>query len=237
MSQIPLFYEAEDKPRRLIKEMLIADRPLTRLKKLSPQALSTAEILALILGTKDALDLAQELLHWAGSLMGLARKSETELRTFRGIGPTHVARIKASLEFGKRLMAEPNEERKTVTSPADAANHLMPLMQGLEQEHLVVMTLNTRNGILGTYTIYKGSLNSSIVRIAEVFKVALRDNAAAIIISHNHPSGDPSPSPEDIKVTRQLAEAGKLMDIDVLDHVVIGQQQYVSLKERNLGFD
>ena len=237
MSQLPLFYDNEEKPRRLIKEMLAADQPLNRLKQLSPQALSTAEILALILGTKDALDLAQELLQWAGSLMELARKSEAELRAFKGIGPTHVARIKASLEFGKRLIAEPNEERKRITSPTDAANHFMPLMQGLEQEHLMVLTLNTRNGILGTHTIYKGSLNSSIVRIAEVFKYAMRDNAAAIIIAHNHPSGDPSPSPEDIKVTRQLVQAGKLMDIDVLDHVVVGHQQYISLKERGLGFN
>ncbi len=237
MSQTPLLYETEEKPRRLIKEMLVADQPLTRLKHLSPQALSTAEILALILGTKDALDLAQELLHWAGSLMELARKSETELKLFKGIGTTHVARIKASLELGKRLLAEPNEERKTIVSPADAANHFMPLMQGLEQEHLMVLTVNTRNRVLGTHTIYKGSLNSSIVRIAEVFRYALRDNAAAIILAHNHPSGDPSPSPEDIKVTKQLAEAGALMDIDVLDHVIIGNRQYISLKERGLGFD
>ena len=237
MSQLPLFYENETKPRRLVKEMMTAEQPMNRLKNMSPQALSTAEILALILGTRDALDLAHELLNWAGSLMALARKSEAELKAFRGIGPTHVARIKASLEFGKRMVSEPNEERTRITSPVDAAKHLMPLLQGLEQEHLVVVTLNTRNGILGTHTVYKGSLNSSVVRIGEVFKYALRDNAAAIIIAHNHPSGDASPSPEDIKVTRQLAEAGKLMDIELLDHVVVGHQRYASLKERGLGFD
>ena len=215
---------------------MATERPLNRLKHLSPQALSTAEILALILGTRDALDLAQELLQWAGSLMELGGKSEAELCTFKGIGPTNVARIKASLEFGKRMMAEPAEERKTVTSPSEAANHFMPLMQGLDQEHLMVLTLNTRNGILNTHTIYKGSLNSSVVRIGEVYKYALRDNAAAIIISHNHPSGDPSPSPEDIKVTQNLAKAGKLMDIELLDHVVVGHLKYISLKERGLFF-
>jgi DNA repair protein RadC len=124
-----------------------------------------------------------------------------------------------------------------VTSPADAANLLMSEMMFLEQEHLRLILMNTRNEVLKTPTIYIGSLNTSVVRIGELFRAAIKENAAAFIVVHNHPSGDPSPSAEDVNVTRQLVQAGKLLDISVLDHIVIGRQRYVSLKERGLGFD
>jgi DNA repair protein RadC len=109
-------------------------------------------------------------------------------------------------------------------------------MDALDQEHLVVITLDGRNRVLSQETLYIGNVNTSLIRIAEIFRLAIRQNAPAIIISHNHPSGDPDPSPEDVRVTRQIVEAGKMLDIDVLDHLVIGHQRYVSLKERGLGF-
>jgi DNA repair protein RadC len=124
-----------------------------------------------------------------------------------------------------------------VPSPADAANLLMFEKMNLAQEHLRVILLDTRNRVLATPTIYVGSLNSSVVRIGELFKAAIRDNAAAVIVAHNHPSSDPSPSPEDIHVTRQMVKAGKLLDVSVLDHIIIGRNRWVSLKERGLGFD
>ena len=148
-----------------------------------------------------------------------------------------VSQLKASLELGRRLLASAPEERAQIRSPADAANLLMLEMSMLEQEHLRVILLDTRNRILAIDTVYKGSLNSSVVRVGELFRGAIRRNAAAVIIAHNHPSGDPAPSPEDVTVTRQVVEAGKLLDVEVLDHIVIGRGRFVSLKERGLGFD
>ena len=128
------------------------------------------------------------------------------------------------------------EEKPQVKSPADAANLLMAEMSLLEQEHLRVILLDSKNRLLKTVTVYVGSLNTSVVRVGELFREAIRANAAAIIVAHNHPSGDPAPSPDDVHVTEVIVQAGQLMDIDVLDHVIIGQQRYVSLKERGLGF-
>jgi DNA repair protein RadC len=127
-------------------------------------------------------------------------------------------------------------ERPRIQSPEDAANLLTYEMGVLEQEHLKVMLLNNRNEVLQTVEVYRGSLNSSLVRIGEIFREAIRQNAAAIIVAHNHPSGDPTPSPEDIAVTRALVEAGRLVDIEVLDHIVIGRNRFVSLKAKGLGF-
>ncbi|MFN2224744.1 MAG: RadC family protein, partial [Anaerolineae bacterium] len=154
----------------------------------------------------------------------------------RGLGPAKVAQIKAALELGRRLLAQSPEERPQIRSPADAANMVMSEMSWLEQEHLKVMLLDTKNRVLGTPTVYIGSLNTSMVRVGELFREAIRANCASLIVVHNHPSGDPTPSPEDVAVTRQIAEAGKLLDIELLDHLIIGQQRFVSLKERGLGF-
>ena len=129
------------------------------------------------------------------------------------------------------------EDAPRVSIPSDAANLVMWDMVYLEQEHLRIIMLDTRNRVIGMPTVYIGSLNTSVVRLAEVFKPAIKANAAAIIVVHNHPSGDPSPSPEDVKVTRELVSAGKLLDISVLDHLIVGNNRYTSLKERNLGFE
>ncbi len=186
---------------------------------------------------ENVVRLAERLLIQFKDLPGLARASIPELMTVHGIGEAKAVEIKAALEIGRRLLASAPQEKPRVTTPADAANLLMSEMMFLEKEHLKLVLLDTRNNVLGTPTIYVGSLNTSVIRVAELFRAAIRENAAAFIVAHNHPSGDPSPSPEDIRVTRQLAQAGKLLDIEVLDHVIIGHQRYVSLKERGLGFD
>ncbi|MFN2134843.1 MAG: RadC family protein [Candidatus Promineifilaceae bacterium] len=225
----------------MMRDLAEEDRPRERLTYVGAKALSNAELLAITLrmgyqGT-SALRLAEQLLSHFDGLPGLARASINELATVKGIGVAKAAEIKAALEMGRRLMAATPAERPRVSSPADAANLLMSEMMLLEQEQLRVILLNTRNEVLGMPTIYQGSLNTSVIRIAELFREAIRANAAAVIVAHNHPSGDPSPSPEDISVTRQLVKAGDLLDISVLDHLVIGHRRYVSLKERRLGFD
>jgi len=225
----------------MIRDMAAGERPRERFMLVGSTAVSTAELLAIILrtgvGGENVLRLAERLLMHFQDLPGLAHASIAELMTVKGIGPAKAVEIKAALEIGRRLMASAPQEKPKVTTPADAANLLMSEMMFLENEHLKLILLDTRNSVLRTPTIYVGSLNASVVRIGELFREAIKDNAAAFIVAHNHPSGDPSPSPEDIRVTRQLVQAGKLLDIDVLDHIIIGRQRFVSLKERGLGFD
>lgn len=225
----------------MIRDMAAGERPRERLVQVGPTAVSTAELLAILLRTgvpgENVVRLAERLLIQFKDLPGLARASIPELMTVHGVGEAKAVEIKAALEIGRRLLASAPQEKPRVSSPADAANLLMSEMMFLEKEHLKLVLLDTRNNVLGTPTIYVGSLNTSVIRVAELFRAAIRENAAAFIVAHNHPSGDPSPSPEDIRVTRQLAQAGKLLDIEVLDHVIIGHQRYVSLKERGLGFE
>lgn len=223
--------------RRYVKDMPVEERPLYRLQQVGPMALSTVELLASVLQTHDALDLAQDMLNHFGDLAGVSRATDAELTAFDGVGDAQAGRVRAALELGRRLISVRGEEQMKVTSPADAANLLMTEMAFLEQEHLRLILLDTRNHVIGTPTIYVGSLNTSVVRIGELFRAAVRANAAAMIVAHNHPSGDPSPSPEDVNVTREMVRAGKIMSLDVLDHVIIGRMRYVSLKERGLGFD
>ena len=224
-----------------IADLPRAERPRERLLRYGEAALSNAELLAIILRVggagQNVIRLAEALLARHEGLPGLARAGVEELTELKGVGEAKVAQIKASLELGRRLLASAPEERAQIRSPADAANLLMLEMSMLEQEHLRVILLDTRNRILTITTVYKGSLNSSMVRVGELFRGAIRRNAAAVIIAHNHPSGDPTPSPEDVAVTRQVVQAGQLLDIEVLDHVVIGRGRFVSLKERGLGFD
>jgi DNA repair protein RadC len=199
-------------------------------------ALATTELLALVLGTSDAPGLAEELLIRFGSLHQLARAGKAQLMRVYGIGDAQAARLVAVLELCRRLQAPPADDRPRIASPADAASLLTPRLRDLEQEELHVVLLDTRNRVLGIRAVYRGSLNTSMVRIAEIFRPAVEAPAAAIVVAHNHPSMDASPSPEDVNVTRQIVQAGKLLDIDVLDHLIIGRT-YVSLKERGLGFD
>ncbi len=225
-------------PRRRVCDLAAEERPLYRLHQHGSNALSTSELLALLLGTAEAPGLAAELLTTFGSLHQLARASKARLLQIRGIGEGQAGRLLAVLELSRRLQAPPAEERPRISSPAEAANLLCPRLGGLTQEELHVVLLDTRNRVLGIEAVYKGSLNSSVVRVAELFRPAIEAPAAAIIMAHNHPSGDVSPSPEDVAVTRQVVQAGKLLDISLLDHLIVAQGwQYTSLKERGLGFD
>ncbi|MCW5863319.1 MAG: DNA repair protein RadC [Anaerolineae bacterium] len=225
----------------MIRDMADTDRPRERLIQSGAEALSTAELLAIVirsgLAGENVLRLAERLLIQFDHLPGLARASVTELTTVNGIGPAKAAEIKAALEIGRRLVASAPEERPRVTTPDDAFHLLKSEMMFQEQEHLRLILLDTRNSVLRTPTLYVGSLNTSVVRVGELFRAAIRENAAALIVAHNHPSGDPAPSPEDINVTRQIVQAGKLLDVAVLDHIIIGHGRFVSLKQRGLGFD
>jgi DNA repair protein RadC len=226
--------------RLTIKELPSSERPRERLLNYGSSALSSAELLAIILrtGTPDenVIQLALRLLKEFGGLAGLARANTTELAKTKGLGPAKVTQLKAALELGRRLLVESPEELPQIRSPADAANLVMGEMSLLEQEELRVMLLDTKNRVLGTEEVYKGSLNTSLIRVGELFREAIRANCAGLIVLHNHPSGDPTPSPEDVAVTKQIVEAGNLLDVEVLDHLIIGWQRFVSLKERGLGF-
>ena len=224
----------------MIRDMAEHDRPRERLLKVGERAVSTTELLAIILRTgatgENVLRLSERLLSTFKDLPGLARASVAELMEVNGIGPAKAVEIKTVLEIGRRLLTTAPQEKPRITSPADAANLLMSEMSFLDKEHLRLILMDTRNRVLGTPTIYIGSLNTSVVRVGELFRAAIKENAAAFIVAHNHPSGDPSPSPEDVSVTRQIVQAGSLLNIDVLDHIVIGHNRFVSLKERGLGF-
>jgi len=223
-----------------ITDMAEDERPRERLARLGPQALKGEELLAILLRVgvagENAVQVGNRLLNDFGGFSGLHRASFDEVCRQHGVGTAKAAQIKAALEIGHRLRLEEWKERPSINSPQDAADLVMHEMSVLEQEELRIVLLDTRNRVLDTVAVYKGSLNSSQVRIGELFKEAIRRNSAAIIIVHNHPSGDPTPSPDDITITRAIIQAGKLLDIDILDHIVIGQNKWVSLKERRLAF-
>ena len=228
------------KPIYRIMDLHQADRPRERLAALGPQALTNAELIAILLrvGVKgeSAVTVGQRLLNKFGGLAGMHRAPLTDLKNQHGLGDAKAAQIKAAIELGRRLTLEAPEERPTINSPADAAALVSYEMSALEQEHLRVILLDRRNRVMETVEVYKGSVNSSQVRVGEIFKEAVRKNASALVIIHNHPSGDPTPSPDDVAVTRAIVQAGKLLEVEVLDHLVIGQGKWVSLKERGLGF-
>ncbi len=223
-----------------VREWPASERPREKLQQLGPTALSNAELLAILLRVgsvgEDVVALSQRLLIHYGGLGGLYQAVFATLEGERGMGAAKTCTLKASLELGRRLLLDPGQERVRVSSPSDVAQLLMLDMAYLEHECLRTVLLNTKNMVLAAPTIYQGSVNSTSLRVGELFREAVRHNATAMIVVHNHPSGDPTPSPEDVQVTRTLVEAGKMMDIEVLDHLVIGRQKYVSLKERRLGF-
>jgi len=231
---------SEGEYRLTIHDMPSEERPRERLQHYGAAALSNAELLAILLRSglqgENVLALSTRLLSEKGGVAGLLKASFNDLSGTKGLGAAKTSQIKAALELGRRLFLASPTQRPQITCPADAANMLMFEMSMLEQEQLRVLLLDTRNFVLAVKTIYTGNANTTIIRVAEIFKTAVRENAVAIILAHNHPSGDPTPSPEDVQVTRKIIKAGKLLDIDVLDHVIIGQQRFVSLKERGLAF-
>lgn len=223
-----------------ITDLQKSERPRERLAKQGAESLSDAELLAILLRTgtqgENAVQIGTRLINTFDGLKGLRRAAYEEVCQQRGIGPAKAAQIKAAIELASRLNSLETEERQTIHSPQDAANYVTHEMSSLEKEELWVIILDTRNRVIKYEKLYRGSINSSQVRVAELFTNAIKLNAAGIIVVHNHPSGDPTPSTEDITLTRSIVDAGRILDIEVLDHIIIGGKEHVSLKERGLGF-
>ncbi len=212
----------------------IFEQPAFRVARDS-DACSLAELLAVIIGGSSQIETAESLLAQFGTVQKIAQAHVVEIARVRGVSNMTALRLKAALALGRKLL-QPEDERPLILSPNDAAQVLMPILAHREQEYLLVMPVDTRHRMLDVVEVYHGSLNSSLVRVGEVFKPALQRNAAAILVAHNHPSGDPDPSPEDVHVTRSIIEAGKILDVNLVDHLVIGLSRWVSLKEKGLAF-
>lgn len=223
-----------------IKDLAEEERPRERLAHNGPEGLTKAELLAILLRVgvegENSVQLGERILQELGGLQGIQKASFAEVCNIHGLGPAKAAQLKAAIELGRRLNLEAPELNGAISSPGDAAELVRYEMQGLIQEQLWVILLDTRNRKIWIDKVYSGSLNSSMVRVGELFRAAVQRSAASIILVHNHPSGDPTPSPEDAALTRTAVQAGKLMDIEVLDHLVIGQGRWVSMKEKGLGF-
>ncbi|MGG3965441.1 MULTISPECIES: RadC family protein [Heyndrickxia] len=220
----------------LIKDFPAEDRPRERLIRTGAESLSNQELLAILLrtGTKEesVLELANRLIRHFEGLRFLKDASLEEMTAIKGIGTAKAVQILAAIELGRRIANLQHDARYVIRTPQDGANYVMNDMRFLSQEHFVCLYLNIKNQVIHRQTIFIGSLNASIVHPREVFKEALRRSAASIICFHNHPSGDPSPSKEDIEVTKRLAECGKIMGIEILDHLIIGEKKFVSLRQK-----
>jgi len=222
---------------RLLEKLPLREQPAWRVTY-QAEGCNLIELLAVLIGGRSQIERAQELVCRFASVRSLVHATSEEISGVHGVGPMTAARLRAAVELGRRLGTENGDRRLQIQSPNEAAELLLYRMQHLEQEHLVVLPLDTRNRLIGEpVDVYHGSLNSSLVRIGEVFRPAIRANAAAILIAHNHPSGSPEPSPEDVAITRAIVEAGQLLDVECLDHLIIGGGRYVSLKSKGLGFD
>lgn len=222
----------------MVRDIPVEERPRERMLQYGPESLSNAELLAILLRTgssrESVFQLAHKILSEMETLQNLYEISIEELTKIRGIGPAKAIQIKAAIELGKRIIKQVSMDKIPVRSPGDVADYLMEDLKYLKQEHFIALLLDTKNQIVAKETISIGTLNSSLVHPREVFKPAIKKSVSAIIIVHNHPSGDPTPSREDIEVTKRLAKAGEILGIDVLDHVIIGDSKYTSLKDKGL---
>lgn len=224
----------------MVRDLPVDERPRERLLALGPGFLSNAELLAILLhnGAKDrsVVQLAQDILSIdkENGLSALANITSLELTRIKGVGRAKAAEILAAVELGKRMAEHTAQQRIVVNSPEDAADYAMPRFRYEQKECFSVILLNVKNHILSMPIISIGSLTASVVHPREVFKVAIQQTAAAMILVHNHPSGDPTPSQEDITTTARLVQAGKLLDIPVLDHIILGNNIYISLKEKGV---
>lgn len=216
-----------------IKDLPLKEQPSWRVNYHAEHC-TLIEVLAALLGGKRSLETAEALIQKFQTAEAIANASPEEIAQVKGMTTHRASSLKAAIEFAKRVNVDPNA-KVAISSPDDAYRILGPMMENLEQEHLVLLLLTTRNTVIGDpVTLYKQTLNSASIRIAEVFRAAIKANAAGIIIAHNHPSGDPTPSPEDVFVTKKMVEAGTMIDIEVLDHVVIGKGNFISMKARGL---
>jgi len=222
----------------MIKELPEDERPREKMHDKGAQALGNSELLAILLrtGTRDesALRLAERLLEKQGGLAGISGASESDIAEIKGIGAAKAGTILAAVELGRRVNSLAPTQRAVIRTPDDVATLLMPRLRYETKEYFMAVFLSTKNHVLKTAVISVGSLNASIVHPRELFREAMQASAAAMILAHNHPSGDPSPSPEDVELTRRLVEAGRLLDMAVLDHVIIGDGKFVSLKEKGI---
>ncbi|MER3455620.1 MAG: hypothetical protein C4304_01720 [candidate division GAL15 bacterium] len=223
-----------------IRELPLEARPRERLLASGPEALADRELLAVLLraGTRSrsALHVADDLLRRFGGLRGLSRARAEELGTLRGVGQAKAATLVAAFELARRIQGPDPASRPAVRSAADAAALLGPRLAHREQEHFCVLLLNTRHEVIGLVEVSRGGLNAASVEPREVFREAIRRGACAVIVAHNHPSGNPEPSPDDVRLTTGLRQAGSLVGVAVLDHLVVGDGRFVSLRERGLGF-
>jgi DNA repair protein RadC len=226
---------------RALRELPLAERPRERLALRGVGGLTAAELIALLWGSgargMSAVDLAEEALTRHDGLTGLARANELELARLPGVGTAKAAQLTAAFELGRRLLADWPAGRWSVRSPHDVADRLVLQMGRLEREELRAVVLNTKNVVLRVVTVYQGNVSSSLVRIGELFRDAVRLSASGVILVHNHPSGDPTPSPDDLHLTAEALAAGRLLDIAVLDHLIVGHDAYVSLRDRGVTFD
>ena len=231
-------------PANQLRELPLQERPRERLRRYGPNLLSTAELLALLLGSNNAnssaaLAQAQSLLAELQGLKGLNAADLSDLTAAAaGLRPAQSEKLLAAMELGRRAQAWSAEARAIIHAPEDAANLLSPEMAVLAQEHMKAILLDTKNHVMRILTVYIGTVRNIHVRAAEVFQQAVKDNAPQLILAHNHPSGDPTPSPEDREVTQKLRQAGETLDIEVVDHLVIGSEnRFVSMRKLRQGFD
>jgi DNA repair protein RadC len=226
---------------RSIRELPVAERPRERLTQRGASGLTAAELVGIVWGSGrrgvSAVELAEDALARFEGLTGLARASDLELATLTGVGPARSAQLQAAFELGRRLLADWPAGRWTIRSPHDIADRLVLQMGRLEREELRAVVLDTKNHVLRVVTVYVGNVSSSLVRVGELFRDAVRLDAASVILVHNHPSGDPTPSPDDLHLTAEALAAGRLLDIRLLDHLVVGHDAWVSLRDRGVAFD
>lgn len=229
------------KGHRRVRELPASERPRERLEARGAAGLSAPELMALVWGSgtpgRSARDLAEDALARHDGLPGLAVAAPAELCQVPGIGPARAAQLAAAFELGRRALTDWPSARWTIRAPRDLADRLLPEMGRLEREELRVVLLSARNTVMAVERIYQGSVSTALVRVGELFRDAVRRHAAGIIVVHNHPSGDPTPSPEDLHLTAETVAAGRLLDVPVLDHLVIGHDAFVSLRDRGIAFD
>jgi len=229
----------EERTGYTIKQLPLDERPREKLYDKGPKELSNTELLAIIIRTgnrkQSAIDLARGVLDLEGdALQFLKSATMEELTKLQGIGKCKAAQILAAVELGKRISSKDIIKPRKITSPQDVSDYMMEEMRDYKKEFFKTIMLDTKNNIICYEDISVGSLNSSIVHPREVFNRAIKRSSASIILVHNHPSGDPTPSKEDINITRRLIEAGQIIGIRVLDHIIVGNKKYISLKEEEI---
>lgn len=226
---------------RRVRELPATERPRERLERQGAAGLSAPELMALVWGSgtrgRSAQMLAEEALVRHHGLAGLATAAPIELCDVPGVGPARAAQLVAAFELGRRAVVDWPSGRWTIRAPRDLADRLVPEMGRLEREELRIVLLSARNTVMAVERVYQGSVSTALVRVGELFRDAVRRHAAGLIVVHNHPSGDPTPSPEDLHLTAETIAAGRLLDVPVLDHLVIGHDAFVSLRDRGITFD